>query len=62
MRIGPSTLPLWSVAWSAQLAQTVALAASQRSSATDRPVEPVHPAQKLTAIPRAGPHIVDIRV
>lgn len=62
MRIGPPTSPLWSVAWSAQLAQTVAVAASHRSSATDRPVEPVASGKEPTAIPRPGAHLIDIRV
>jgi len=62
MRIAPPSLPLWSAAISAQLAQTVVLAASHRSSATDRPVEAVAPTQEMSATPRPGPHIVDIRV
>lgn len=60
MRIG-APIP-WTAALSAQMTQAVGQAASHRSNATDRPVEPARAAVNPLAVNRVSPHTFDIRV
>lgn len=62
MRIGPSPVSPWTAVLSAQLAQTVVQAASNRSSPTEQRVAPVNALQNDMTLRRASPHTFDIRV
>lgn len=62
MRIGPPFVPPRTAALSAQLTQTVSQAAGNRSSPTERRVEPVNALQDHMTLRRVSPHTLDIRV
>ena len=61
MRIGPPAASPWTSAWSAQLTQTLVLAAGNRSSPSNRPVEPIGAIRDQTVAPRVGARVLDIR-
>lgn len=60
MRIGaaPGPSPYLMV----YVAQSVVRAASNKSSSTDRPIEPITAPQRPISSPQVGPHALDIRV
>ena len=62
MRIGPPLASPRTAALAAQLTQTVSQAAGNRSSPTERPVEPVNALQDHMTLRRVSPHTFDIRV
>jgi hypothetical protein len=62
MRIGSPAVSPGTSAWSAQLAQTLVQIAANRSSSSDRPVEPIGPIQSQMGPPRVDARILDIHV
>lgn len=62
MRIGPPPAPPSPSFWSAQLTQTLVQVASNRSSTSDRPIEPISAVARQMTLPRVEPRILDIRV